>query len=70
MVALDLSALAVLVCFAVVGRRERTLLALAAVVVVAFGASGADLAVTAVADLTVLLAVGWPQRGSRGAMIR
>lgn len=63
MLALDLSAIAVLTCYAVVARRERALLVLAAVVVVAIGAAGGDLAITAVADLAVLLAVGGPALG-------
>jgi hypothetical protein len=63
MLALDLSALAVLACFAVVARRDRTLLALAAVVIVAVGAASNDLAITAVVDLAVLLTVGGPVLG-------
>jgi hypothetical protein len=63
MLALDLGALAVLACFAVLARRDRALLALAAVVVVAIGAAGGDLAVTAVADLAVLFAVSGPTLG-------
>ena len=59
-IALDLSALAVLACFAVLARRERRLFALAGVVVVAIGVAGHDLAVTAVVDLAVLVAVGGP----------
>ena len=59
-IALDLSALAVLACFAVLARRERRLFALAALVIVAIGVAGHDLAITAVVDLAVLVAVGGP----------
>jgi hypothetical protein len=62
-IALDLSALAVLACFAVLAQRDRGLLALAAIVVVAIGVAGHDLAITAVVDLAVLVAVGGPAFG-------
>jgi hypothetical protein len=71
--ALDLTALAVMTCClhvreahgSVVRRRERVLLALAVVAVVAVGATGHDLAITAVVDLALLLAVGTPALADR-----
>jgi hypothetical protein len=71
--ALDLTALAVMVCCLhvreahgpIVRRRERALLALAVVAVVAIGAAGHDLAVTAVIDLALLVAVGTPALADR-----
>jgi hypothetical protein len=66
--ALDLTAFAVLACCLHVGeaqgtlaaRRERAVLALAVLAVVLLGLAGRDLAVTAVVDLALLVAVGAP----------
>jgi hypothetical protein len=66
--ALDLTAFAVIACCvqvrqahgAVAARSERALLGLAVLAVVLVGVAGRDLAVTAVVDLALLVAVGAP----------
>jgi hypothetical protein len=67
--ALDLTAFAVLACVLHVGvpgaRRERVLLALGAAGVLATGAIGSDLAVIAVVDLALLGAVCAPSLGAQ-----
>ena len=71
--ALDLTALAVMACClhvreahpAAVRRRERAMLALALVAVVAVGAAGRDLAMTAVVDLALMVAAGAPALADR-----
>ena len=72
--ALDLSALAVMACCAHVReahgpaalrRRERALLLAGLVAVVAVGAMGRDLALTAVIDLALMVAIGGPALADR-----
>jgi hypothetical protein len=75
LLALDLMAIAVVVCCLHVRdahhvpmrRRERALLAGAALAVVVNGVLGRDLAVTALVDLAVLLAVVAPVLSAAGA---
>ena len=71
--ALDVTALAVMACClhvreahpAAVRRRERAMLALALVAIVAIGATGHDLAVTAVVDLALMGIAGAPALADR-----